>query len=40
MHNGDFLEQRGQRQACLNYAESRQNCYEVNFKKNEQENQH
>ena len=27
--NEDFLEQRGQNQACLSYAESQQNCYEV-----------
>ena len=29
IENWDFLEQRGQSQACLSYAESRQNCYVV-----------
>ncbi len=29
MKNEYFLEQRVQIQACLEYAESRQNCYEV-----------
>jgi len=34
MKNEDFLEQRVQIQACLEYAESRQNCYEVKLKIN------
>ena len=29
--NSHFLEQRAQSDACVNYAESRQNCYEVKF---------
>ena len=28
----NFLEQRAQNQACLSYAESRQNCYIVKWK--------
>ena len=29
--NSHFLEQREQSDACISYAESRQNCYEVKF---------
>jgi len=31
INHSHFLEQRAQSDACVNYAESRQNCYEVKF---------
>ena len=32
IENRDFLEQQEQSDACISYAESRQNCYEVKLK--------